>query len=1055
MAFANLFVGLNSTRQDDKTFNKTSESSLQDRREEELMPADQLKRKDKIPLRKRQIEPSSLHSGPPKRTKGTQQKPWKINGKRTEVHKTLAYRDFDSEAKDYHVVKFDYEKSRMDFNKELDLYSQSNSNNKNTSVKGNDKTKEQKKNGNNSQQNQQSQAKRGQKKRSRDFSVKDHSLSMTGRDWVGRNQVRANGDQYVKHSRMDGCRIDQRANIQRSSQSQRGGKQFHGMRRQFKQDIFVKQKRTMTQEFRDQNVLDVDGRSICRHFLLGKCIKGSDCQLEHPPVVQDMIKEVCKFYVQGFCSKECCPYMHKTFPCKFYHAKGKCFQADGCRFSHEPLTDLTSKLLEGALQRDKEQTKDQPTDVHQPVSTEESLTTDQTENSPGKPKPLYDIQFNRLRPNFYNSSCPSELPSDEVTTPLSKAEELTNLIEKDALPPTADSMMSLNNPSSTHGSKELVSYSVEAVLSQIPEPFSNLFSSSITQVSSEHAILQRVPPNPSSFSDHKDVPYSDDVLGSKKSQENSLRGVFTGPISKVYASRHPAKSHFEVPRTLFCPQANTDLPSSSANRIRNVSHSLHESRTSAETPFKCLFAGPPVGQSPFHLPSTKERHDPPEPEFKSVAGTLEVLKPTKKPFDRLFAGLVSQSLDHKQDSLQSIEPTPSPADFNRTVGLGMSIETPSHNNFARPIGKTCSPQPCIEQKKANIFKNKDLGRLEPAQSAIHNSRNKDCQISDPHTVRPLHGPFQNLFAGLSSQNLTTTLPKSMSPDHPPPTSKKKEVSDSVEGMNGSGKAPDKPFRSLFAAPIEEFSTRVPLTKPNPTNFLEKQRMPESSINLSSSKPTETNSILTTLFCRLRPCHPERANEIKNLSSNLTENSSLDSNEGARKDTICTFQDQPCVGEERDTKRTEGEDKLKRNKMEEELRLDGLNKNLLMSPVESSPFGPDRPPLLQPDLLLALHEPSSSSTPSAPRNLCVKRAVGDPLPAEEQQASSRVAGTTVQLASPGLHNLPVQSMALMRRSQSKLAPKKQSGPTSCTSRVNENKLKNLFKTFDPTASPFGQ
>lgn len=157
----------------------------------------------------------------------------------------------------------------------------------------------------------------------------------------------------------------------------------------------------MTQEFKEQNALMVDGRLLCRHFLWGRCIKarrfcgrsdcscchgnigilkapvcswlqGDDCQLEHLQGYNDLIKELCKFYVQGFCSKGGdCPYMHhilsvpvavvssdasvmscflhsvlQSFPCKYFHGKGHCSQGGACRFSHEPLDDVTTNLLD-------------------------------------------------------------------------------------------------------------------------------------------------------------------------------------------------------------------------------------------------------------------------------------------------------------------------------------------------------------------------------------------------------------------------------------------------------------------------------------------------------------------------------------------------------------------------------------------------------------------------------------------------------------------------------------------------------------------------------------
>lgn len=133
----------------------------------------------------------------------------------------------------------------------------------------------------------------------------------------------------------------------------------------FQETLTGKGKKNMTKEFKDQNALEIDGRLICRHFLRGKCIKagfyilwleivtilmgtwqiepkpsifkwvryvnvifysiycqwpdpdnlfclqGDDCQLEHALDVNYSINEVCKFYVQGSCSKgESCIYMH-------------------------------------------------------------------------------------------------------------------------------------------------------------------------------------------------------------------------------------------------------------------------------------------------------------------------------------------------------------------------------------------------------------------------------------------------------------------------------------------------------------------------------------------------------------------------------------------------------------------------------------------------------------------------------------------------------------------------------------------------------------------------
>jgi hypothetical protein len=44
--------------------------------------------------------------------------------------------------------------------------------------------------------------------------------------------------------------------------------------------------------------------------------------------------------------KEKCLYLHKGFPCKYYHTGLDCKDdRDTCKFSHEPLNDMTRNLL--------------------------------------------------------------------------------------------------------------------------------------------------------------------------------------------------------------------------------------------------------------------------------------------------------------------------------------------------------------------------------------------------------------------------------------------------------------------------------------------------------------------------------------------------------------------------------------------------------------------------------------------------------------------------------------------------------------------------------------
>lgn len=92
----------------------------------------------------------------------------------------------------------------------------------------------------------------------------------------------------------------------------------------------------MSKEFINQHTVEHNGRYICKYFLEGRCIKvqsklrsrlfgvlmerlqrfsvftqGEQCKFEHELVVPDKKKELCKFYLQGYCSKgDHCIYMH-------------------------------------------------------------------------------------------------------------------------------------------------------------------------------------------------------------------------------------------------------------------------------------------------------------------------------------------------------------------------------------------------------------------------------------------------------------------------------------------------------------------------------------------------------------------------------------------------------------------------------------------------------------------------------------------------------------------------------------------------------------------------
>ncbi|XP_067927807.1 uncharacterized protein [Watersipora subatra] len=87
----------------------------------------------------------------------------------------------------------------------------------------------------------------------------------------------------------------------------------------------------------------------CRYYAEGKCQKGERCQFSHNFIPAKKM-EACKFFLQGYCAKgDMCIYLHSEVPCKYYHTGQKCFNAEKCKFSHDPLTDSTKPLLEKAI----------------------------------------------------------------------------------------------------------------------------------------------------------------------------------------------------------------------------------------------------------------------------------------------------------------------------------------------------------------------------------------------------------------------------------------------------------------------------------------------------------------------------------------------------------------------------------------------------------------------------------------------------------------------------------------------------------------------------------
>ncbi|XP_063731439.1 zinc finger CCCH domain-containing protein 6 isoform X2 [Eleginops maclovinus] len=122
---------------------------------------------------------------------------------------------------------------------------------------------------------------------------------------------------------------------------------------------FQKKRPIMSKEFINQHTVEHNGRNICKYFLEGRCIKGEQCKFEHELVVPDKKKELCKFYLQGYCSKgDNCIYMHNEYPCKFFHTGAKCYQGDNCKFSHDALNEVTKDLLDKIINTEEENARE-------------------------------------------------------------------------------------------------------------------------------------------------------------------------------------------------------------------------------------------------------------------------------------------------------------------------------------------------------------------------------------------------------------------------------------------------------------------------------------------------------------------------------------------------------------------------------------------------------------------------------------------------------------------------------------------------------------------------
>ncbi|XP_029031136.1 zinc finger CCCH domain-containing protein 6 isoform X2 [Betta splendens] len=248
---------------------------------------------------------------------------WDSKGSHSNTRKSPPQKSGDFEKySDYSEDKFDYDEEEDDY--EVDEY-QSKGSASPSQGRGRH-VKDHMKRGSMRGMKQQQFGQRGRGRGSgpgRGRGMQKMNKKMKGKPWGGRGRGRA-GDQGMED--MEG-----------------------------KHSGYQKKRPIMSKEFINQHTVEHNGRYICKYFLEGRCIKGEQCKFEHELVIPDKKKELCKFYLQGYCSKgDNCIYMHNEYPCKFFHTGAKCYQGDNCKFSHEALTDVTKELLDKIINTEEE-----------------------------------------------------------------------------------------------------------------------------------------------------------------------------------------------------------------------------------------------------------------------------------------------------------------------------------------------------------------------------------------------------------------------------------------------------------------------------------------------------------------------------------------------------------------------------------------------------------------------------------------------------------------------------------------------------------------------------
>ncbi|XP_057699343.1 zinc finger CCCH domain-containing protein 6-like [Corythoichthys intestinalis] len=587
------------------------------------------------------------------------------------------------------------------------------------------------------------------------------------------------GRQHAKHPRKSGTRTEQR----------------NRMRNRDKKPAIT----YFSPEFKEQNTVLLNGKLFCRHFLFGKCIKEEGCKLLHIQACNDLIKEPCKYYKQQACLKgEQCPYMHKSFPCKYFHKKGRCSNRDDCKFSHEPLNDITMKLLNEDIERDMELAKKANEALVQSTAVDESVINplDTSQEQKAGDKLVEPFRF-----NFYNSA-ESNADCKEICV----TEGVIGAIEGDA-----QQQPECKSPLVTPCSEPPALYSVEAVLGP---PLPTFFKTPSDLPTSSGCSSS---PTPSKVSYSVDV-----VLKSPKSTQsftlshtstNTTAMQQVAPSALPDESGPPSQNNKSSDMPPIKNETNTELCKTRKNTAVvkvQTSSKISKGEKSAE------YIIPEAERHTDCL--KKEEYQQLTTEIPSSSNCTQLAKSCKVEFRRLFSSppdLVSTPKDsqrfmlHHSYQTNDINPpsssTQSSTPLKETAGAPTAPASPSSK--ANAYGKLSNhlPLQCLYSQNTKSAL--------PARAARANStiKRKTDRLS-LGSNKSLETPFKSLFASSiadsqnsTPENSTITSSAHNSTQSISASSKSTNVKcqDSSEKRVEATQARASSLRSLFATPLSE------------------------------------------------------------------------------------------------------------------------------------------------------------------------------------------------------------------------------------------------------------